>query len=104
MYVILVGNPLEGFAVVGPLTKPDDGAVGEWARCEYGGSDFYQCELHGPGDKNGTAVVFDGDIGQPFEFYGPFANIESAEAWANRNNGIAMELSPVDHKEIESVA
>jgi hypothetical protein len=106
MYITLVGNPQEGFTVVGPLSKSDgDGAVGEWARAEYGGSDFYQIELQGHGDPKGTAVVFDGDIGQPFEFYGPFPTIEKAEEWVAKNgSGVAMELAPIDYKEIESVA
>jgi hypothetical protein len=100
LYIILVGNPQEGFTIVGPLNKPgDNGGIGEWAYTECGGSEFYEIELQGHSDSKGTAVVFDGDIGRPFEFYGPFGTIEAAEAWAAKNSsGIAMELVPVDHE------
>src|SRR6516164_5118380 len=87
--VILVGDPWTGFTVVGPLGEHDDAdLVGEWARNDYGGSDYYVVELQGPGDEKRYC---DGDIGLPFKFQGPFKTLEAAETWASHANGIAME-------------
>jgi len=111
MYVIVVGSPLEGFDVVGPLGKSDDAdAVGEWARVKYGRSDYYQCKLKAPPeievriDKAGTFVVFDGDIEGSFEFFGPFINDSAVDYATKFLGGRVLLLKPVDHVDIETAA
>jgi hypothetical protein len=112
MYVIVVGNPLEGFDVAGPLDQSDDAStIGEWVRGEYGGSDFYQCKLTVPPedgvsvDKAGTFVVINCSIVEPFEFFGPFADYEAAMHYVEHYvGGWAVMLNPIDREDIEVAA
>ena len=107
MYVIVVGNPAEGFNVFGPLSDSDDAcAVGEWARAKYGGSDFYQCKLSEPPEdgisvnKAGTFAVWaNKDNTEPFEFFGPL-DYDAATDYAERFGGCAMMLGVIDREDI----
>jgi hypothetical protein len=58
MYIILVGNPWKGFTIRGPINKPDDGSIGEWACAEYCGT----CTRSSC--RKGTAAASDSNIGQ----------------------------------------
>jgi hypothetical protein len=112
MYVILVGNPTEGFTVVGPLGRADRGGIGEWVRCKYGGSDWYECKLCAPPnevgvsiDEAGTYVVFNGDLETPFKFFGPFTDYDAAVDYVERfAGGWAVMLHPIDREDIEVAA
>jgi hypothetical protein len=110
-FVILLGDPVEGFVVAGPLAENDDGAAGEWARVEYGGADWFYLPLYGPRDyPDGTVVVFCGGICSQFHFYGPFPDAPTAEEWAKKTwparryrcRGQVIALKPIDLEEIEA--
>jgi hypothetical protein len=108
----VVGNPAEGFTVVGPFDKSDDtGAVGEWARAKYGGSDFYQCDLYEPPEDGvrtgnvGTFVVISNSIEEPFTFFGPFRDYDAAVNYVERYaGGWAVMLHSIDREDIENAA
>ena len=122
MYILMVGNPYTGFALVGPYASEEAASDAEgWARIKYGygdGSwnDWWVFELNALGDIDekdkdpaGTAVVFAGSIvGDPsirtgWGFYGPFTDLEAARRWAYEDglgSDCAVELQPV--KELEA--
>src|SRR5215472_2075277 len=108
MYVILIGDPVGGFIVAGPLHDTDDaGAAGEWARAKYGGEDWWEVELYPVENENGdepTVVVCDRNIEGGFTFYGPFKTHKAARLWATPVNGAVMELLPIDREDIASAA
>jgi hypothetical protein len=81
MFFILTGSPSVGFTAVGPYvtaTAADDD--GDYARIEYGGSDWWILPLSEPSDPVGTFIVFSGDIENRFSFTGPFADEATARA------------------------
>ena len=83
MFIILTGDPTVGFTAVGPYaTKSAAADDGNYARTEYGGSDWWVFPLHDPHDPNGAFVIFcNGDgIESPFTFIGPFANRKTARS------------------------
>jgi hypothetical protein len=81
MFIILAGDPSTGFTAVGPYAAAcaaeDDG---DYARIEYGGSDWWVLPLNEPCDSNGMFVIFGGDIENPFAFTGPFADQDAARS------------------------
>jgi len=112
MDVIVVGDPAQGFDVFGPFDQSDGvNAAREWARCGYGGADWWQCPLLEPPedgvsvDAAGTFVVNYGSIASPFILYGPFATYEIAKDYAARLfGGWVLELTPIDREDIEVAA
>lgn len=81
-FIILTGDPSTGFTAVGPYAAAcaaeDDG---DYARIEYGGSDWWVLPLNEPCDPNGTIVVFSDNIESSFTFTGPFADEETARSY-----------------------
>jgi len=109
MYVILIGDPVNGFIVAGPLHDTDDaGAAGEWARAKYGvgGADWWEVELCPVENENGdepTVVVCDCNVEGGFTFYG-FKTHKAARLWATPLHGVVMELLSIDREDIASAA
>jgi hypothetical protein len=106
VYVVLVGDPIDGFTVWGPLVSEKPAAeAGELMQAEGGVvADWWIFSVEKPEedfDPTGAAVVYRGCICLPFEFVGPFKDIDAARRWC-RDDGIgadcAIELKPIPQK------
>ena len=85
MFIVLTGDPWVGFTAAGPYgTEEEAGSAGEFARSEYGGTDWYVLRLAPPAPcaPRRTAkawraaeeawIRFSGAIGEKWTFTGPF--------------------------------
>jgi hypothetical protein len=114
MFILVVGSPETGFAVVGPYASEEAaGDAGEWARNEYGdgsGNDWWVFKLNAgiettldEMDPAGAVVVFGGSIIDGWLFYGPFKDAETAYGGWPCNDGLGadcvIELQPVQELE-----
>ena len=113
-YILVVGSPETGFAVVGPYASAAAANdAGEWARIEYGdgySNDWWLFELNAgiettldETDPAGTVVVFGGSLIDGWLFYGPFKDANTARSCWPCNDGLGadcvIELQPVEELE-----
>ena len=114
MYILVVGSPETGFALVGPYASGEAASdAGDWARIEYSGghfNDWWVFKLNAgiettldQMDPTGTVVVFGGSISDGWLFYGPFKDAETAYGCWPCNDGLGadcvIELQPVEELE-----